>query len=145
MIKFSPASRAIVVFWSSVLALSAYSATPEDAKGLWLTAEKDAVLEFKACPDKPSSLCGHIVWEKDADKPDNTCGLQISQMDRFANDAWRDGWLYDPRDKKKFKGVLRVKDGDLHVRAFVGAEVLGQTEQMTRTQTVPDSPVCKKS
>ncbi len=145
MTMFRPAPRACFVLLGSMLALAVHAATPEDAKGLWLTAEKDAVLEFKACSDKPASLCGHIVWEKDADKPDSTCGLQISKMERFANDAWRDGWLYDPRDKKKYKGVLRVKDGDLHVRAFVGAEVLGQTEQMTRTQTLPDSPVCKKS
>jgi uncharacterized protein (DUF2147 family) len=71
--------------------------------------------------------------------------MQIAQLERFDKEAWRDGWLYDPRDKKKYKGVLRVKEGELHMRAFVGTEVLGQTEQMTRVETLPSSPTCKKS
>lgn len=135
---------AIPALTLGLLSPAARAGGPDDAKGLWLTAEKDAVIEFKPCNDKASSLCGHVVWEKDAGTPDDTCGLQIAQMDRYASDAWRDGWLYDPRDKKKYKGVLRVKDGDLHVRAFVGVEILGQTEEMTRVADLPKTPVCKK-
>lgn len=124
-------------------ALSAFAAGPDDAKGLWLTAEKDAVIEFKPCADRPSALCGRIVWDKDAGTPADTCGVLIAQLERYDNDAWRDGWVYDPRDKKKYKGALRVKSGDLHIRAFVGVEVLGQTEQLKRVSALPDTPVCK--
>lgn len=125
------------------LALPAVAAGPDDAKGLWLTAEKDAVIEFKPCADRPSALCGRIVWDKDANTPADTCGVLIAQLERYADDAWRDGWVYDPRDKKKYKGVLRVKSGDLHIRAFVGVEVLGQTEQLKHVAALPDTPVCK--
>ena len=121
------------------------AASLEDAKGLWLTAEKDAVLEFKPCANKASALCGHIAWDKDAGNSSNNCGMQIAQLERYADDGWRDGWVYDPRDRKKYKGVIRVKGGELHIRAFVGAEILGQTEQMTRVTALPASPVCKKS
>ena len=124
-------------------ALSAAAAGPDDAKGLWQTAEKDAVIEFKPCADRPAALCGRIVWDKDAGTPADTCGVLIAQLERYDNDAWRDGWVYDPRDKKKYKGVLRVKSGDLHIRAFVGVEVLGQTEQLKRVTALPDTPVCK--
>jgi uncharacterized protein (DUF2147 family) len=127
----------------SMLALSAAAAGPDDAKGLWQTAEKDAVIEFKPCADRPAALCGRIVWDKDAGTPADTCGVLIAQLERYDNDAWRDGWVYDPRDKKKYKGVLRVKSGDLHIRAFVGVEVLGQTEQLKRVAALPDTPVCK--
>jgi uncharacterized protein (DUF2147 family) len=127
----------------SMLALSATAAGPDDAKGLWQTAEKDAVIEFKPCADRPAALCGRIVWDKDAGTPADTCGVLIAQLERYENDAWRDGWVYDPRDKKKYKGVLRVKSGDLHIRAFVGVEVLGQTEQLKRVAALPDTPVCK--
>ena len=127
----------------SSLALSAMAAGPDDAKGLWLTAEKDAVIEFKPCADRPSALCGRIVWDKDAGTPADTCGVLIAQLERYDNEAWRDGWVYDPRDKKKYKGVLRVKSGDLLIRAFVGVEVLGQTEQLKRVAALPDTPVCK--
>jgi uncharacterized protein (DUF2147 family) len=127
----------------ALLAVPATAAGPDDAKGLWQTAEKDAVIEFKPCADRPAALCGRIVWDKDAGTPADTCGVLIAQLERYDNDAWRDGWVYDPRDKKKYKGVLRVKSGDLHIRAFVGVEVLGQTEQLKRVPALPDTPVCK--
>ena len=121
----------------------AMAAGPDDANGLWRNAEGSAVIEFKPCGDKASALCGHIVWDKDAGKGEDACGVQIAQLGRYDNDAWRDGWVFDPRDKKKYKGVLRIKDGDLFLRAFIGTEVLGQTEQMKRLPSLPASPVCK--
>lgn len=120
-------------------------AAPEDPLGLWLTAEKDAVIEFKACTDKASALCGRIVWDKDAGKPSDTCGVTIARLDRYDGEAWRDGWVFDPRDGKKYKGVLRVKGSEILLRAFVGAEILGQTERFSRTSSLPASPVCAAS
>lgn len=121
----------------------AQAAGPDEAQGLWMTAEKDAVIEFKPCADAPSALCGQIVWDKDAGTPADTCGVRIAQLARYENEAWRDGWVYDPRDKKKYKGVVRVKSGDLAIRAFVGVEVLGQTEQLKRVTALPAAPVCQ--
>ena len=123
--------------------LDAHAAGPDDAKGLWLTAEKDAVIEFKPCADQAASLCGRIVWDKDAGTKSDTCGVQIARLDRYENEAWRDGWVYDPRDQKKYKGALRVKNGDVYLRAFVGAEVLGQTEQFKRVAALPATPACQ--
>jgi uncharacterized protein (DUF2147 family) len=123
---------------------AAHASSPDDARGLWLTAQKDAVIEFGACPDRPGALCGRIVWDKDAGTPADTCGVQIVQLNRFDKDAWRDGWVYDPRDKKTYKGIVRAKDGMLKIRAFIGVEMLGETEQLTRTDSLPGTPVCKK-
>jgi uncharacterized protein (DUF2147 family) len=128
-------------FLSSVS--SAQAAGADDARGLWMTAQNDAVIEFKPCPDGAGALCGRIVWDKDAGTPADTCGVQIAQFQRYDNDAWRDGWVYDPRDKKKYKGVVRTKGGDLYIRAFVGVEILGQTEQLKRVPAVPATPACK--
>lgn len=128
-------------FLSSVS--SAHAAGADDARGLWMTAQNDAVIEFKPCPDEASALCGQIVWDKDAGTPVDTCGVQIAQLKRYDSDAWRDGWVYDPRDKKKYKGVVRTKGGDLYIRAFVGMEVLGQTERLKRVSVVPATPACK--
>ena len=108
-----------------------------------MTAQNDAVIEFKPCPDGAGALCGRIVWDKDAGTPADTCGVQIAQLQRYDNDAWRDGWVYDPRDKKKYKGVVRTKGGDLYIRAFVGVEILGQTERLKRVPAVPATPACK--
>jgi uncharacterized protein (DUF2147 family) len=124
---------------------TAHAAGADDAKGLWLTAQKDAVIEFAPCAATPTALCGRIVWDKDAGTPADTCGVVIAQLERYDNGAWRDGWVYDPRDKKKYKGAVRVKGGELHIRAFVGVEVLGQTEQFTRVTALPATPACKPS
>lgn len=140
----SPSPRLLcAVGLLALLARPALAAGPDDAKGLWLAADKDAVLEFKSCADKPTALCGRIVWDKDAGQPNDTCGLQIAQLERYENEAWRDGWVYDPRDNKKYKGALRVKSGELHIRAFLGTEILGQTERLQRVTALPATPVCK--
>lgn len=131
---------------SAVFVLSAapaQAAGPDDAKGLWMTAQSDAVIEFAPCAERPGALCGRIVWDKDAGTPADTCGVQIARLERYDSEAWRDGWVYDPRDHKKYKGVVRVKSGDLFIRAFVGVEVLGQTEQLKRVAAMPAAPACK--
>jgi uncharacterized protein (DUF2147 family) len=113
------------------------AATANDAKGLWLTADKDAVIEFKDCSDTPGSLCATIVWDKDAGTPADTCGLLIAKLKRYEDEAWRDGWVYDPRSKKHYKAAVRVKQDTLSLRAFIGAEILGDTEEMSRVASLP--------
>jgi uncharacterized protein (DUF2147 family) len=130
---------------ASLVALSACAASPDDAKGLWQTADKNGVLEFKPCEKNAAALCGRVAWDKDAGTLTDTYGVQVAELKRYDGDAWRDGWIFDPRDKRKYKGALRVKVGELHIRAFVGAEILGQTEQLTRIAALPDAPTCKKS
>lgn len=130
-----------VVCWS--LAVSAQAAGPEDAQGMWMTAESDAVIRFAPCAEVPGALCGTIVWDKDAGAPADTCGVRIAQLARYDNGAWRDGWVYDPRDGKKYKGVVRAQADELRIRAFVGVEILGQTEQLKRVASLPTAPVCK--
>lgn len=130
---------------ASLLTLTAISAhaDPGDAAGLWLTSAKDAVIEFKPCPDKAGALCGRIVWDKDAGTPKDTCGIVVARLERYDGEAWRDGWVFDPRDNKKYKGALRIKSGEAHLRAYVGTEILGQTERFSRVAELPTSPVCK--
>ena len=113
----------------------------DDAKGLWLSADKAAVIEFKPCADSAGALCGTIVWDKDAGTPDDACGVMIAKLKAWEDDAWRNGWVHDPRTKKNYKGIVRVKDATLMVRAYIGTELLGETEIMTRAASVP--PGCK--
>jgi uncharacterized protein (DUF2147 family) len=116
-------------------------ASQENAKGLWLSADKAAVIEFKSCTDNQESLCGTIVWDKDAGTPEDACGVVIAKLKTFEDNAWRNGWIHDPRTKKNYKGVVRVKQETLLVRAYIGAELLGETEEMTRVAAIP--PGCK--
>ncbi|HEX5310849.1 DUF2147 domain-containing protein [Aquabacterium sp.] len=130
----------------SLLCASAWAApTPQDAKGLWLSSDKGAIIEFKDCPDTAGALCGTIVWDKDAGTPLDTCGVLISKVKRYADEAWRDGWVFDPRSKKHYKAAIRVnkdsKPETLLLRAFIGTEILGDTEEMTRVASLPSG--CK--
>lgn len=137
--------------WLSLLLSGSCLAAPpaptsNDAKGLWMSSDKGAIIEFKPCADLPSALCGTIVWDKDAGTPLDTCGVLISKLKRYEDDAWRDGWVYDPRSKKHYKAAVRVnkesQPEQLLMRAFIGAEILGETEEMTRVNGgIP--PGCK--
>lgn len=121
-------------------AASAQSAAPpaDPAVGLWMAAQKDGVVEFKPCADEASALCGTVVWDKDAapGKPGD-CGLRIVKLRRKEDGVWRDGWVLDPREKKNYKGALRIKGSVLALRAYIGTELLGQTEEFTRVDAIP--------
>lgn len=110
---------------------------PNDAKGLWLSADKGAVIEFKDCADTASALCATIVWDKDAGTPLDTCGLMIAKLKKYEDEAWRDGWVHDPRTKKNYKATVRVNKDTLSLRAYIGTEILGETEEMSRVATLP--------
>ncbi|HEY0061102.1 MAG TPA: DUF2147 domain-containing protein [Telluria sp.] len=122
-------------------ALTPAMANQDAAAGLWLSADKAAVIEFKTCADLPGALCGTIVWDKDAGTPEDACGVMIAKLKTYEDDAWRNGWVHDPRTKKNYKGIVRVKDATLMVRAYIGTELLGETEVMTRASAIP--PGCK--
>lgn len=118
---------------AAYVALPTHAATAKDAHGTWLSADQAAIIEFKECADAPGALCGQIVWDKDAGTPADACGVRIAKLKRWDGEAWRDGWVHDPRSKKNYKGVLRAQGATLALRAYVGVEVLGETEEMTRT------------
>ena len=130
-------ARAAALVLVGLVGTSAQAGSAQDAQGLWLSADKAAVIQFAPCADTPSALCGKIVWDKDANTPTDACGMTIAKLTRYEDDAWRNGWVLDPRTNKHYKGALRVKADVLSLRAFIGTELLGETEQMARVQVLP--------
>ncbi|MES2947109.1 MAG: DUF2147 domain-containing protein [Pseudomonadota bacterium] len=121
----------------ATLGANVLAGTAQDAHGLWLSGDKAAVIQFAPCADTSGALCGKIVWDKDANTPADACGMTIAKLMRYEDDAWRNGWVLDPRTNKHYKGALRVRADVLNLRAYIGTELLGETEQMTRVQTLP--------
>lgn len=119
------------------IAANTQAATPQDAHGLWRSADQRAVIAFAPCKDNAAHLCGTIAWDADAGTPADTCGVVIARLKRHEDEAWRDGWAYDPRSKKHYKAVLRVQGDTLKLRAFIGTELLGETEEMKRAGALP--------
>ena len=128
---------AMTMLASTALALAPARAAGDGVPGLWLSADKAAVIEFKACADASDALCGIIVWDKDAGTPDDACGVMIARLKTWQDDAWRNGWVHDPRTKKNYKGVVRTKGDTLLVRAYIGTELLGETEVMSKVESIP--------
>jgi uncharacterized protein (DUF2147 family) len=88
-----------------------------------------------------SHLCGYLVVAReygvDALNPDVArrsrpiCGLQILELRRFSDGVWRDGSVYDPEVGKTYKAALRMREGKLFLRGYLGTEVFGETEVWT--------------
>ncbi len=131
------AARTCALALACLASTGVQAASAVDAHGLWLSADKAAVIQFAPCAEKPDALCGKIVWDKDANTPADACGMTIAKLTRYEDDAWRNGWVLDPRTNKHYKGALRVRADVLNLRAYIGTELLGETEQMTRVQTLP--------
>ncbi|KTT27085.1 hypothetical protein SB14R_00095 [Pseudomonas oryzihabitans] len=135
-------SFALAAFLIAVQLPLAQAASPAPVQGLWLTADQGAAVRVEPCADNAAALCGTIVWDKDAGNAHDTCGTRILQMTRNDEGTWRDGWVFDPRDGKKYKGYVRRKGDDLNIRAYVGTELLGKTEQLTPLSALPTTPRC---
>jgi uncharacterized protein (DUF2147 family) len=121
----------------------------DDFLGYWKTAEGDGVIQLERCAmyrnAALSALCGTLVWDVDVDNPRRTtpvaCNRKIFEAARFEAGVWKNGWAFDVRRKKFFSAKLRLKDGQMHVRVYVGSEMNGETMVLTRVGEVP--PGCE--
>ena len=115
------------------LSMLSASATPTtNPAGTWLTANGRGVVAIAQCGD---SLCGRIVGiDREPTEPMPTdvdghsqCGLTIITNGRPAADgAWL-GKITDPRNGNAYP-ALGDRDGNLHLRGFVGIPLLGSTQ-----------------
>ena len=120
-----------VAFAASLLwALPAHAAAP--VSGLWLTTEKDSVVEIAPCGE---ALCGRITRilaatpngpPRDTNNPDPALrgrpihGMAILTGFRDAGKNWI-GTIYDPRAGKTYKSYLTLlANGTLQVKGCIG-------------------------
>lgn len=133
----------------TTIALSApvtAQAAPDDAFGLWRTADQQAAIEITPCGQ---SLCGRLVWyvEKrtgpdaglDSRNPDarqrgrRLCGILMLADFHREGDGWVGGWLYDPKSGNSYNGTITPDaPGHLRLRGYVGLPLFGRTETWTR-------------
>ena len=130
------------------LLLAANSALAEDILGLWDAGESN--VEIYACGEL---LCGRIAeldepldedGNEKLDKNNPDPALQsrpllgmdlIAGFTRAGKRKWEDGTIYDPRDGKTYKCVMKLqRDGTLKVRGYVGVPLLGKTVEWTRVE-----------
>ena len=133
---------------AAALMAVATSALAEDIVGLWDAGESH--VEIYSCGEL---LCGRIAKldepldedgkEKlDTNNPETALrsrtllGMDlIAGFSRAGKRKWEDGTIYDPRDGKTYKCVMKLqRDGTLKVRGYVGVPLLGKTVVWTRVE-----------
>jgi uncharacterized protein (DUF2147 family) len=127
---------AILFISSHVLAQSS-----NNILGIWISEKRDGKIEIYQQGDK---LFGKIVWTKiagakDDKNPDtklrNKPLLGLVILTNFKNDGanqWSDGKIYDPESGKTFSCNMKLKEGKLEIRGYVGISMFGRTSVWTR-------------
>lgn len=114
------------------IAMSAPASAAAPISGLWLTTEKDSIVEIGPCG---AALCGRIARilkpnpkgpPRDTNNPDPALrnrpiqGLAILSGFRDAGKNWQ-GTAYDPRAGKSYRSYLTLmRDGTLEVKGCLG-------------------------
>lgn len=110
--------------------------------GTWLTDTRDSKIEIYKSGDH---YFGKLIWanemfeadgktsKKDDRNPDANLQSRALQnlviLTNFVYDdgAWDDGKIYDPESGKTYSCTMKLKDGKLSIRGYVGFSMFGRT------------------
>ncbi|MFL5730136.1 MAG: DUF2147 domain-containing protein [Cytophagaceae bacterium] len=133
-----------------VLPVSAQTEADE-VLGSWYTASGNSRILIYKCGQ--NQYCGKVEWLKnperdghqkvDARNPDESLrsrpiiGLQIMHGFTFHNSGkWENGKVYNPQNGKTYSAKMKLHEGKLELRGYLGVSILGKTEVWTKTQPV---------
>ncbi len=119
--------------------------------GFWLSEEKDGIIKIEKESD---NYFGHLVWIKppegktvdqltDKDNPDDKLKerklLGIKLLDGFEYDdgSWSGGTIYDPKSGKTYSAKMKLEDGKLNLRGYVGISLFGRTSVWSSVKDLP--------
>jgi uncharacterized protein (DUF2147 family) len=122
----------IVACLSTALMLPMIGAGKSEASsvdGTWMI--RGLILHIFDCQ---TSVCGQIVWIRDATQRASQCGMTIIWgLEAKGPTEWTGGSILDPNDGKTYRlSATYVPDGTLHARIFEGIPLLGKTEILQR-------------
>jgi len=121
-----------------------------DIKGIWVNSKKDIRVEIYQVGDK---YFGKINWSADMYAPDGkTPNKDVKNPDpklnqreitsinilsgfSFTGGEWTGGEIYDPRSGKTYKGSLKLRDGSLEIRGYIGSPIFGKTTSWTKASS----------
>ena len=97
--------------------------------GTWII--RGLVLHIFDCQP---SVCGQIVWIKDATLRPSQCGMTIIWgLEANGPAEWGGGSILDPNNGKTYRlSATYEPDGTLRARIFIGVPILGTTEILKR-------------
>ena len=116
--------------------------------GKWIPEERDAVYDFYKCGD---SICAKVFSLKEPIDPETgkpkldkinedenlrsrpILGMQfLDGLKKKSKNKWDGGTVYNGRDGKTYTALMKLKNGRLEVRGYVGMPMLGKSTFFTR-------------
>ena len=121
---------------------------PDDVLGFWMTEGDKAKIEIYK---EGGKYHGKIVWLKeplneegkqklDKENPDKALrnkpilGIRLIKNFVFDDGQWEDGEIYDPESGKTYSARMKLKNGELDVRGYIGAPMFGRSVVWTRAE-----------
>lgn len=140
---------------SMILLLCLFAATKifaqiqeaDKISGIWLSEDKTGKIDVYKSGGK---YFGKLVWGKTMYEPDGTTsrkdiknkdeklrsrdlkGLIILYDFTYHNGAWDGGQIYDPYSGKTYSCTLKLKEGKLNIRGYIGVSLFGRTSVWER-------------
>jgi uncharacterized protein (DUF2147 family) len=125
--------------------------TPEADKilGVWLSEDKTGKIDVYKANGK---YFGKLIWGKTMYEPDGTTSRKdVKNKDEklrvrnlkdlvmlydfsYRDEAWDGGQIYDPYSGKTYSCTLKLKDGKLNIRGYVGVSLFGRTSVWERAK-----------
>jgi uncharacterized protein (DUF2147 family) len=117
--------------------------------GLWLSEEKDGKIEIYKSENK---YFGKLIWgktmyeadgstsKKDVKNKDeklrgrNLKDLLMLKNFKYNGGVWDGGEIYDPYSGKTYSCTMKISDGKLNIRGYVGISLLGRTAVWERAK-----------
>lgn len=141
----------VAIFYFGIKAVSAQK--PDDILGYWYNQEKTAKIKiFSVVINDTKYYVGKVAWLKvpdlngkpkvDLKNPDeskrNRPILNLNILNNLVWDKedkeWDDGTVYDPVNGSTYNCYAQIKEGQLHIRGYIGISLIGRTAIWTRTE-----------
>lgn len=118
-----------------LVAIALFAQANDPILGKWENETGEGRIEIYKKGDK---FYGKLYWIKDATKKDvknpdeklqsrNIQGLEILTNFSKKGNEYVDGKIYDPKEGKTYKCIMKLKGDTLEVRGYVGISLIGRT------------------
>lgn len=140
---------ALLGFFSISLFSGFTTKSADDIIGLWYNGSKTGKIQIYKSGNE---YFGKIVWLKEPTNADGTQKLDAKNADESkrkypimgmqilknfvynkSDNTWEDGKIYDPKNGKTYSCIIKMENGTLKVRGYIGISLIGRTDIWTRT------------
>lgn len=141
----------IILLLSVFAATKSWAQTPESDKilGVWLSEDKTGKIDIYKANGK---YFGKLIWGKTMYEADGTTSRKDDKNKDeklrtrnlkdlvmlydfvYHDEVWDGGQIYDPYSGKTYSCTLKLKEGKLNIRGYVGISLLGRTSVWERVK-----------